>query len=86
MKTKSKKKMLTLIDLESFAQHKQLWQVDNVQTSLEIHFTLKCTKRLISTPNLLASWELVTKGFLGRPVKCVHFEKTLTFQGMVYIW
>ena len=42
------------------------------------HFTLKCTKQLISSQ---VSWELVTEGYQGRPIKCVHFE-TL----MVILW
>ena len=31
--------------------------------------------------NLLVSWELVTEGYQGRPVKCAHFERPLP--GMV---
>ena len=41
--------------------------------------------------NLPVSWELMTKGYQGRPVKCahftlkcVHFERSLP--GMVILW
>ena len=34
--------------------------------------------------NLLVSWELVTGGYQGRPVKCVHLERPLP--GMVILW
>ena len=27
--------------------------------------------------NLLVSWELVTEGYQGRPVKCAHFQRPL---------
>ena len=30
--------------------------------------------------NLLISWELVTEGYQGRPVKCVHFERFMVWQ------
>ena len=34
--------------------------------------------------NLLGSWELVTEGYQGRHVKCVHFERPLP--DMVILW
>ena len=38
----------------------------------KFHFDMRKTADFGS--NLLISWELVTGGYRGRPVKCVHFE------------
>ena len=40
--------------------------------------------------NLLVSWELVTEGYQGKPVKCVHFthlnEIKIPLPGKVILW
>ena len=40
---------------------------------------------------LLVSWELVTEGHQGRPMKCTHFKLKCTYferplPGMVILW
>ena len=40
-----------------------------------MHFSLKCTKTADLHSNLLVSWELVTGGCQGRPIKCTHFKR-----------
>ena len=43
---------------------------------LKIHtFQLEMYKTVDFHSNLLVSWELVTEGYQGRPVKCAYFTQ-----------
>ena len=68
---------------------------------LEMHeiraFHFEMYKTVDFHSNLLVSWELMTEGYQGRPMKCVHFthfiemrdRKTVTrygLPGMVIFW
>ena len=47
----------------------------------EIHaFHLEMNKTAHYHSNLFLSWELVTEGYQGRPMKCTYFDRPL--QGM----
>ena len=49
-------------------EHISTW---NARISFEMHKTADLHSKL------LVSWELVTEGYQGRPVKCTHFKRPL---------